>query len=102
VGVDGDKAAAVYRAEAPRATPFMLQARMDTDQTFRRPSIIQTERKVRQGGAPVWNYLYRKPASTYGGRYGTPHGSDVGPSLHEVRRPERAPGRHPALGRPMT
>jgi para-nitrobenzyl esterase len=85
VGKDGDRLADMYRAEDSKATPFILQARLDTDQTFRRPSIIQTELKVKQGTASVWSYLYRMPAPAYGGRYGVPHGSDVGPSLHEVR-----------------
>ena len=33
----------------------------------------------------MWSYLWREPSPSYGGRYGTPHGSDVGPSLHDVR-----------------
>ena len=85
-----DKVLAMYRDEDPKATPFVLQARFDTDEVFRKPSLIETERKAAQsqapgGGAPVWSYLYREPSPAYGGRYGTPHGSDVGPSLHDAR-----------------
>jgi para-nitrobenzyl esterase len=80
-----DAVVAMYRREDPRATPFVLQARFDTDELFRKPSIIETELKAAQGAAPVWSYLYREPSPAYGGRYGTPHGSDVGPSLHDVR-----------------
>jgi para-nitrobenzyl esterase len=78
----------MYRDADPTATPFVLQARFDTDESFRKPSIIETELKSAQaaaGGAPVWSYLYREPSPAYSGRYGTPHGSDVGPSLHDVR-----------------
>ena len=83
-----DEALALYRRADPTATPFVLQARFDTDELFRKPSLIMTERKAAQaaaGGAPVWSYLWREPTPAYGGRYGTPHGSDVGLSLHDVR-----------------
>ena len=80
-----DEVHAMYRQEDPGATPFVLQARFDTDATFRKSSLAQTELKAKQGGAPVWSYLWQVPTLAYGGRYGTPHGSDVGPSLHDVR-----------------
>ena len=83
-----DTVLAMYRDADPKATPFVLQARFDTDESFRKPSIIETELKSAQaaaGGAPVWSYLYREPSPAYSGRYGVPHGSDVGPSLHDVR-----------------
>jgi para-nitrobenzyl esterase len=86
--VGEDRASAVlkmYRDEDPVATPFVLQARFDTDEVFRKPSLIQTERKAALAKASVWSYLWREPSPAYGGRYGTPHGSDVGPSLHDVR-----------------
>jgi para-nitrobenzyl esterase len=86
--VGEDRATAVlkmYRDEDPVATPFILQARFETDEVFRKPSLIQTERKAALNKAPVWSYLWRVPGPAYGGRYGTPHGSDVGPSLHDVR-----------------
>lgn len=76
---------AMYRQEDPAAKPFVLQARLDTDEVFRKPSLIETERKAAQNAAPVWSYLYREPSPAYSGRYGTPHGTDVGPSLHDVR-----------------
>lgn len=83
-----DAALALYRREDPAAKPFVLAARFDTDESFRKGAITLTERKAAQaaaGGAPVWSYLWRMPTAAYGGRYGTPHGSDVGPSLHDVR-----------------
>ena len=80
-----DAVLAMYRRADPAATPFVLQARFDTDELFRKPSIIETELKAAQGAAPVWSYLYREPSPAYGGRYGVPHGSDVGPSLHDAR-----------------
>jgi para-nitrobenzyl esterase len=76
---------AMYRHEDAAASPFIIQARFETDEIFRKPSLIQTERKAALGGAPVWSYLWQVPSPAYDGRYGTPHGSDVGPSLHDVR-----------------
>lgn len=76
---------AMYRQDDPKATPFVLQARFDSDETFRKGFHTQARLKAEQGAAPVWTYLWRAPSPAYGGRYGTPHGSDVGPSLHDVR-----------------
>jgi para-nitrobenzyl esterase len=86
--VGEERASAVlkmYRDEDPVTTPFILQARFETDEVFRKPSLIETERKAALHKASVWSYLWREPSPAYGGRYGTPHGSDVGPSLHDVR-----------------
>ena len=63
----------------------MLQARIDTDMTFRRSAHAQSERKATQGRAPVYTYLWKVPSPAYGGRYGAPHGTDIGPSLHDIR-----------------
>jgi len=49
---------------------------------------LQAERKAAAhagGGAPVWTYLWKTPSPAYGGRYGAPHGVDIGPSLHDIR-----------------
>lgn len=82
---DADDVLAMYRKEDPAATPYVLQARFDTDETFRKPAIQLADLKAKQGGAPVWTYLWQTPTVAYDGRYGTPHGADVGPSLHDVR-----------------
>jgi para-nitrobenzyl esterase len=88
-GLDAAALVAMYREEDPRATPFVLQARIDTDTTFRLGAQLQAERKAAQhaekGGAPVWTYLWKTPSPAYGGRYGAPHGVDIGPSLHDIR-----------------
>jgi para-nitrobenzyl esterase len=76
---------AMYRDEDPHASPFIIQARLDTDMTFRRPALALTARKADQHGAPVWSYLWKSPSPAFGGRYGAPHGTDVGPSLHDYR-----------------
>lgn len=84
-GDRAEEALAMYRKEDPDATPFVLQARVDTDLGFWKNSFTQAERKAAQGGAPVWKYLWTWPSPSYGGRYGAVHGIDVGLSLHSVR-----------------
>lgn len=84
-GDRAEEALGLYRAEAPNATPFILQARVDTDLTFRRNAFTMSQRKAQQGGAPMWAYMWTWPSPAYGGRYGAVHGIDVGLSLHSVR-----------------
>lgn len=85
VGADSARVLAMYRDEDPAATPYVLQARIDTDMTFRRGAHAQSERKAAQGHAPVYAYLWKTASPAYGGRYGAPHGIDIGPSLHDIR-----------------
>lgn len=84
-GADAAALVDMYRVEDPHATPFVLQARIDTDATFRVGAHLQSERKAAQQAAPVWTYLWKTPSPAYGGRYGAPHGVDIGPSLHDIR-----------------
>lgn len=84
-GDKAEEALKMYRTEDPDATPFVLQARVDTDLGFRRAAFAQAEMKARAGGAPVWTYLWTWPAAAFDGRYGAVHGVDVGLSLHSVR-----------------
>ncbi len=89
-GSDGDNVLAMYRDEDPHATPFIINARMITDTSFRRGAIAMAERKAMQaasGGAPVWMYLWTAPSPAFGGRYGATHGIDVSSSMHDTRFP---------------
>lgn len=85
VGERAEELVALYREDDRDATPFLLAARMDSDRTFRSGAFTQAERKVKQGGAPVWSYLWTWPSPALGGRYGAVHGIDVAPSLHNIR-----------------
>lgn len=80
-----DEVLGLYRSEDVDASPFRLQARFDTDEQFRVSALTQLRRRAEQGGAPTWSYYWTAPSAAYGGRYGVPHGIDVGPSLHDVR-----------------
>ncbi len=76
-----DEAVQMYRAEDPGAKPYLLQARLDTDTDHRLRSLFILESKLRQGGAPVYSYLWKKPTLRFGGRGGAPHALDVAPSF---------------------
>jgi para-nitrobenzyl esterase len=79
-----DAVLSLYRNEDVTASPFRIQARFDTDEKFRASALTQLKRRAEQG-APTWSYYWTSPSPAYGGRYGVPHGIDVGPSLHDVR-----------------
>ena len=83
----GDAAGEVldlYRTEDPKASPYLIQARVISDQG-RGASVLMAERKAALGKAPAYVYLWKSPAPAWGGRYGATHAVDVGPSMHEVR-----------------
>lgn len=85
VGAESRTVVAMYRDEDPGASPYVLQARIDTDMTFRRTAHVQVARKAAAQAAPAYAYLWKIPSPAYGGRYGAPHGTDIGPSLHDIR-----------------
>ena len=80
-----EDAVAAYRAEDPDAKPFILAARLDSDQTFRKGAFAQAELKAKQPGANVWTYLWTEPSPAADGRFGAVHGIDVAPSLYNTR-----------------
>ncbi len=91
VGEEAKELLARYRAEDSKATPYLINARINTDATFRRSAHIMSDRKAEQGGAPLWKYLWKVPSAAYGGRYGAVHGIDVGYSMYDIRFPLAGP-----------
>jgi para-nitrobenzyl esterase len=94
VGANTDKVLQMYRDEDGRASPFIINARVITDRSFRQNAFTMAERKAAQaasGGAPVWTYLWTTPSPAYGDRYGATHGIDVSPSMHDLRFPLLGP-----------
>jgi para-nitrobenzyl esterase len=93
-GADAEKVLAMYRNEDPKATPYLVNARVITDTTFRRNAQTMADLKAAQaarGGAPIWMYLWTVPSPAFGGRYGATHGIDVSPSMHDIRFPLMGP-----------
>jgi para-nitrobenzyl esterase len=91
VGGEADKVIAMYRNEDPKATPFLVNARVITDTSFRRNAHTMADRKAEQGAGPVWAYLWTVGSPAFGGRYGATHGIDVSPSMHDIRFPLMGP-----------
>ncbi len=91
VGPDAEKLLSAYRDEAPQATPFIINARIQSDMTFRLGAATMLERRAAAGGAPTWAYLWANPSSAFGGRYGAVHGIDVAYSMHDIRFPLAGP-----------
>jgi len=94
VAANTDKVLQMYRDEDSRASPFIINARIITDRTFRQNAFTMAERKAAQsasGGAKVWTYLWTTPSAAYGDRYGATHGIDVSPSMHDLRFPLLGP-----------
>jgi para-nitrobenzyl esterase len=68
---------ALFKRENPGATAPEIFFKITTARGYWRDSILQTEAKVRQGGAPVYAYrlMWRTPIE--GGRRITPHSLDL-------------------------
>jgi para-nitrobenzyl esterase len=75
------RAIALYEAEAT-ATPFLRQARLETDRVRGQAAHKIAERKAAQGRAAVYKYVWAAPTSGFGGKFGAVHGADVGPTFH--------------------
>jgi para-nitrobenzyl esterase len=91
VAGDTDKVLQMYRDEDSKASPFIINARVITDRSFRQNAFTMAERKAAQSGAPVWTYLWTTPSPAFGDRYGATHGIDVSPSMHDLRFPLLGP-----------
>lgn len=67
----------IFGTESPGASPSELFFKITTARGYWRDSVLQTEAKVAQGGAPVYSYrlMWRTPVE--GGRRITPHSLDL-------------------------
>jgi len=91
VGGDAAMLLAAYRDEDGQATPFIINARINSDSSFRLGATTMLERRVAMGRAPTWAYLWASPSPAFGGRYGAVHGIDVAYSMHDIRFPLAGP-----------
>lgn len=71
-GVDPQKLIGVYRANRPNATPGEILSAIQTDWVFRIPAIRLAEK-----AAPVWMYEFAWQPSTFDGRLGACHASEL-------------------------
>ena len=85
----GAKAASLhktYREHFPARSPYLLYSQLMTDRGFARFAHAQAEtRASRQGGAPVYRYLWEWTCPAYDGKFGALHAMDVSASLCNAR-----------------
>jgi len=76
-----------YRRVYPDVSPFLLNARIQTDRGARRAATAMVERKAAQGKAPAYLYLFAWPSPAAGGKFGAVHGVDVGLTFNSAGGP---------------
>ncbi|HKI74556.1 MAG TPA: carboxylesterase family protein, partial [Pseudomonadales bacterium] len=76
-GEDVPALVTLFRKHSPDATPSEIFFKITSARGYWRDSILQTEAKARQAGAPVYSYrvMWRTPVE--GGRRITPHSLDL-------------------------
>ncbi len=67
---------AAYRKDYPQASPFVVWGAISAAGQ-RQNAITQAERKMAQGAAPAYMYLYAWPTPVLGGKIGTFHSSEL-------------------------
>ncbi|RYF99147.1 MAG: carboxylesterase/lipase family protein, partial [Caulobacteraceae bacterium] len=85
------EAMAFYGKENVR-TPFLRQARLETDRVRGYAANKVAERKAAQGKAAVYKYVWMQPSPGAGGKFGATHGIDVGPTFHNYDAPVNGGG----------
>ena len=75
-----------YRAHFPARSPYLLHSQLMTDLGFARFAHAQAENRAsRQGGAPVYKYLWEWTCPAFEGKFGALHAMDVSASLYNAR-----------------
>ena len=67
-----------YRELEPEADPSDIYLEATTDSRYMAGHVLQAERKVRQGGAPVYLYLFDWDTPVDGGKWRSPHALEIG------------------------
>ncbi|MEM7017675.1 MAG: carboxylesterase family protein [Pseudomonadota bacterium] len=75
---DTDAIIAGYRKLQPESNPTDIYFEAVTDARWLTGHVMQAERKVKQGGAPVWLYLFDWDTPVDGGKWRSPHALEIG------------------------
>jgi para-nitrobenzyl esterase len=81
-----------FRRLMPRASPSELFFAVTTDRRVRQQAWTQAERKVAQGGAPVWLYELDWTTPVDEGKWGSPHSLDLAFVFDNVAKSEAMVG----------
>jgi para-nitrobenzyl esterase len=77
-GRDVEAVIAGYRELEPEADPADILFEATTDSRYLAGHVLQAERKVAQGGAPVYLYLFDWDTPVDGGKWRSPHALEIG------------------------
>jgi para-nitrobenzyl esterase len=77
---DADVAAIIagYRSLQPESDPVDIYFEATTDARWLAGHVTQAQRKVEQGGAPAWLYLFNWDTPVDGGKWRSPHALEIG------------------------
>ncbi len=91
---DKDVAAIIggYRELDPDAAPADVYFEATTDARWLAGHVLQAERKVEQGGAPAYLYLFDWDTPVDGGRWRSPHALEIGFVFDNVANSESMSG----------
>jgi len=89
---DVDAIVAGYRALQPEADPVDVYFEATTDARWLAGHVLQAQRKVEQGGAPTWLYLFNWDTPVDGGKWRSPHALEIGFVFDNVANSESMSG----------
>jgi len=91
---DQDVAAIIagYKRLEPEATPADIYFEATTDANYLAGHRLQAERKVAQGGAPTYLYLFNWNTPVQGGKWRSPHALEIGFVFDNVAKSESMSG----------
>jgi para-nitrobenzyl esterase len=81
-----------YRELDPEATPSDVYFEATTDARWLAGHVLQAERKVQQGGAPAYLYLFDWNTPVDGGKWRSPHALEIGFVFDNVANSESMSG----------
>ncbi len=88
-----------YRALQPDSDPTDIYFEATTDARWLSGHVTQAERKVAQGGAPTWLYLFNWDTPVDGGKWRSPHALEIGFVFDNVAYSASMSGTGPAQQR---
>jgi para-nitrobenzyl esterase len=81
-GANAARVLAAYRRAYPTASPYIMQANIETQIDRRARALLQADTRVANGAANTWVYRFDYPSPAYGGKFGAEHGLDVSLVFH--------------------
>jgi para-nitrobenzyl esterase len=81
-----DALIATYKQNRPGATPSDIFFAITTDRMMRMNAVTQAERKVAQGAAPAYMYIFAWQTPILGGKLRSPHAIELGFVFDNIER----------------